>query len=98
MDRVLSLEKTFIMSKDDTVRLPPGCDKVVVGLGWTCEGKVDFDASVICLDKEKQKMDLINYSRLQGSGIHHRGDNTTGAGSGDDERIAIDLKKVPAIT
>jgi stress response protein SCP2 len=47
------------------------------------------------LDKDKHKTDLINYSHLQGSGIRHRGDNTSGAGSGDDERIRIDLDNVP---
>jgi tellurium resistance protein TerD len=39
---------------------------------------------------------LIYYGKLSGSGIFHKGDNTTGAGEGDDERIRIDFNKVPS--
>jgi len=35
---------------------------------------------------------------LSCEGIKHRGDNTTGEGSGDDERIRIDLDKVNSKT
>jgi stress response protein SCP2 len=92
------MDRTFEMKKDDTAQLPPGCDSVVVGMGWTCGGSVDFDASIICLDANKKKTDLINFGHLQGSGIRHRGDNTTGAGSGDDERIRLDLNEIPSNT
>jgi tellurium resistance protein TerD len=81
------------MHKDDTVQLPPG--SMVVGLGWTCKRKVDLDASIICLDQFKNKLDLISHERTMGSGITHRGDNPDGAGEGDDERIRIDFANVP---
>ena len=90
-ERVLSLEKTFNMKKDDVAQLPPSANSVVVGLGWDCKRATDFDASVICLDSGMNKKDLIYYGKRQGSGIFHQGDNTTGAGSGDDERIKINF-------
>jgi tellurium resistance protein TerD len=40
-------------------------------------------------------VDTIYYGKKSGSGVFHRGDNTTGDGAGDDERIRIDLLKVP---
>lgn len=81
------------MHKDDVCELPPG--SMIVGLGWTCDGAVDLDASIICLDKKKKKVDLINHTKTMGSGITHRGDNPDGAGEGDDERIRIDFANVP---
>jgi len=68
---------------------------MIIGLGWTCRKDIDFDASVICLDQYKNKTELISFANKKGSGITHRGDNTTGAGSGDDERIRIDFGNVP---
>jgi stress response protein SCP2 len=35
------------------------------------------------------------FSKLKVKGITHRGDNTTGEGAGDDERIRIDLDQLP---
>lgn len=90
-ERVLSMEKTFNMKKGDAASLPPSANSVVVGLGWTSKGSVDFDASVVCLDAGMNKKDIIFYGKKKGSGIFHRGDNTTGAGSGDDERIKINF-------
>jgi len=68
---------------------------MVVGLGWTCDGAVDLDASIICLDMFKNKTDLISCEKMMGSGMTHRGDNPDGAGEGDDERIRIDFGNVP---
>jgi hypothetical protein len=54
-ERVLSMEKTFNMKKNDVASLPPSANSVIVGLGWTCTTKTDFDASIICLDSEMKK-------------------------------------------
>lgn len=83
------------MKKDDAAMLPPNLPGIVIGLGWTCSGDVDFDASVVCLDQNKNNMGVISFAQKVGNGVTHRGDNTTGAGSGDDERIKIDFPKVP---
>lgn len=97
-ERVLSMETTFTMKKNDVAQLPSNIDAVIIGLGWDCDGDIDLDASIICLDQQKNKTDIIDFSNKNGSGISHRGDNTTGAGSGDDERIRIDLHQVPLQT
>jgi stress response protein SCP2 len=75
--------------------MPPGCNAIIVGLGWDCKGDVDFDASVVGLDANKNKTQLCNFANLMQQGMHHRGDNTTGAGSGDDERIRIEFGNIP---
>jgi hypothetical protein len=49
-ERVLDLEKTFFMEKNDLARLPNGFRSAVIGLGWDCKGSVDLDASILCLD------------------------------------------------
>ena len=37
---------------------------------------------------------IIFFNNKQGEGIYLEGDNRTGAGEGDDERIFIDLEKI----
>lgn len=89
------MEKTFNMKKNDVASLPASANSVVVGLGWSCSKSTDFDASIVCLDSAMNKKDIIYYGKKTGSGIFHRGDNTSGAGSGDDERIKINFDQVP---
>ncbi|WP_370774021.1 TerD family protein [Clostridium sp.] len=36
------------------------------------------------------------FGNLKGHGIYLHGDNRTGAGDGDDEKISVDLDKLPA--
>lgn len=93
-ERVLSMDKTFTMHKDDSAILPEGCDCVIVGLGWTCPGSIDLDASIVCVDSNKGKQNIIYYGNKKGKGIIHAGDNTTGDGDGDDEMIKISLGEV----
>jgi len=78
--------------------LPPGASGMIIGLGWDCRGNCDFDASIVGLDANKNKTQLVNFASKKSEGITHRGDNTTGAGSGDDERIRIDFGNVPHYT
>jgi hypothetical protein len=54
-ERVLSMEKTFNMKKNDVAALPPSANSVIVGLGWDCSKNVDFDASIVCLDSKMTK-------------------------------------------
>ena len=89
------MEKTFNMKKNDVASLPASANSVVVGMGWSCSLSTDFDASVVCLDSAMNKKDIICFVKQSGSGIFHRGDNTSGAGSGDDERIKINFDQVP---
>jgi len=57
---------------------------------------VDLDASVIGTDGRGNLAATVYFGSLKAiRGIHHMGDNQTGAGSGDDEKIKIDLDAVP---
>lgn len=88
-----------------------GLDKMLVGLGWDeAERKrgffalkpkeIDCDASVILLQNGKlfNNKDLVYFGNLRHvSGcVVHLGDNLTGAGTGDDEQVIVELSKVPA--
>ncbi len=61
----------------------------------------DLDASVICLNDADKLIDnnnIIYFGNLAhpSGAIIHQGDNTTGAGDGDDEIIMIDLSQIPS--
>ena len=83
----------------------PNLKKIVIGLGWdpraTDGGAFDLDGSVFLLKadgKVRSDADFIFYNNLKSSdgSVVHAGDNQTGAGEGDDERVVVDLEKVPA--
>jgi tellurium resistance protein TerD len=83
----------------------PGLSQIVVGLGWdarsTDGSAFDLDGSAFLLKvdgKVRADNDFIFYNNLKSSdgSVTHSGDNTTGAGDGDDETVTIDLTKVPA--
>lgn len=86
-------------------------DKLSIGLGWdqtnSTGSKADLDASVFMVkaDGTTDKSGFIYYGlaprqgdpfQSQCGSIRHTGDNTTGAGDGDDETLEFDLTKVPA--
>ena len=80
--------------------------KFIVGLGWDANasstgGDFDLDASVFVLGENKKILTdghFIFYNNLVSpdGGVEHTGDNTTGAGDGDDESVKIDLSKIHA--
>ena len=83
----------------------PGLSQIVIGLGWdarsTDGSAFDLDGSAFLLKvdgKVRADNDFIFYNSLKSSdgSVTHSGDNTTGAGDGDDETVTIDLTKVPA--
>jgi tellurium resistance protein TerD len=83
----------------------PGLAKVVIGLGWdpraTDGAAFDLDGSVFLLNadgKVRSDADFIFYNNLKSAdgSVVHAGDNTTGAGDGDDETVNVDLAAVPA--
>jgi stress response protein SCP2 len=97
-ERTLDLEKTFNMKKGDNAIIPNELSQLCVGLGWDCASSVDLDASVIVLcgseiPNNASAVETCSYSAKEKYdwGLRHTGDNTTGAGSGDDETIRIDL-------
>lgn len=83
----------------------PGLAKVIIGLGWdpraTDGAAFDLDGSVFLLNadgKVRSDADFIFYNNLKSTdgSVVHAGDNTTGAGDGDDETVNVDLAAVPA--
>lgn len=83
----------------------PSLKKLIIGLGWdpraTDGATFDLDGSAFLLKadgKARNDSDFIFYNNpksAEGS-VAHLGDNTSGAGDGDDEKISIDLSLVPA--
>lgn len=83
--------------------------QVFLGVGWDVVkskgffgfgggGNIDLDASVILFDENKKMLDVVYFGQLQSrdGSIRHSGDNLTGAGSGDDEVIRVNLNQIPA--
>ena len=82
----------------------PGLNKIIVGLGWdsraTDGAAFDLDASAFLVKadgKVRADSDFCFYNnKIVGEGaVQHLGDNTTGAGDGDDEVIKVELAKIP---
>lgn len=96
------------LSKGGNVSLSkeaPGLTNITVGLGWdprVTDGQAfDLDASVFVLGANGKVLNdgsfifYNNKSTADGT-IVHRGDNTTGAGEGDDEQVKVNLGEIAA--
>ena len=83
----VSLSKGGNISLD---KAAPGIKNVLIGLGWderaTDGTEFDLDASVFMLKAD---------GKVRGDN-EHTGDNRTGAGTGDDESVKVDLSLVPS--
>jgi tellurium resistance protein TerD len=98
----ISLQKggNVSLSKEE-----PGLKKVIVGVGWDPRPSMvgaafDLDASAFLLGasgKVRTDSDFVFYNNLRSEdgSVEHSGDNRTGVGEGDDERLTIDLERVP---
>jgi tellurium resistance protein TerD len=83
----------------------PGLTEVFVGLGWdvrtTTGTDFDLDASALGIGADGKIVSdayfvfFNNLASPEGA-IAHQGDNITGEGEGDDERITVKLSEVPA--
>jgi tellurium resistance protein TerZ len=85
-------------------------DKVIMGLGWDVvkskgffgfggrSADIDLDASCMMFDNNNNLLDYVYFRQLHSkdASIIHSGDNRTGAGSGDDEQIIINLSQIPS--
>jgi stress response protein SCP2 len=78
----------------------PPLVRVAMGLGWdpaVGTKKVDLDASCIAFDSGGRQLEIVwfmHLSEFRGA-LQHSGDNVTGQGEGDDERIVVDLSALP---
>ncbi|EKY28833.1 TerD family protein [Clostridium celatum] len=94
------------LKKNDVLNLTkrnPGLKKVILGAGWdvaTIGQEFDLDIAAFLLNANGKVQnipaDVIFFNNMSGQGIYLEGDNRTGAGEGDDERIRIDLEAIPS--
>ena len=92
--------------KVDLTKGNPGLHSITVGLGWDVNRydsgyDFDLDASAFMLGANGRvtgDADFIFYGNPKhpSGAVVHGGDNRTGAGEGDDETIAVDLRLIPA--
>lgn len=88
--------------KVDLTKSNPGLTKIMVGLGWDPQTsgslKFDLDASVILLDANGKYKELVYFHHLTSAdgAIVHSGDNLTGDGDGDDEKVYVSLPSASA--
>ena len=80
------------------------CQRLRVAAGWDLEmGGIDLDISAVSVDRQGKILmeDTVYYGELFNSNhsVSHSGDAVTGntniQGTGDDERIEVDLKSIP---
>lgn len=99
-ERKLTGEKTFKMTKGDVLVIEENIRQIRIGLGWeTLSGGIDLDASCIMLndvdgDGKLDPVDICYFGNKIRQGVQSLGDNMSGAGSGDDETIVVDLTTV----
>lgn len=98
----ISLQKGGNVSLTKT---DPGLTNVQVGLGWdarsTDGAAFDLDASVFLVGDDGKVLSdghfvFYNQKTSPDGAVIHAGDNTTGAGEGDDEVVTINLPGVEA--
>ncbi|MGL4990468.1 MAG: TerD family protein [Sarcina sp.] len=92
------------LKKNDVLNLTkknPGLTKVILGAGWDVANNgfdFDLDIAAFMLDRNGKVAnvpdDVIFFNNMRAQGIALQGDNRTGAGDGDDERIEMDLSQI----
>lgn len=100
-ENVLNLSKGDVL---DLTKAAPSLKNIIVGAGWDVNdfGKdsYDLDISAFLLDKDrrvttaKASERVVFFNMLHQQGIALEGDNLTGAGDGDDERIDVSLDDI----
>lgn len=96
---ILNLNKNDIL---DLTKRNPGLKKVSLGAGWDIANNgldYDLDIAAFLLDSNNKfntVSNIIFFNNKESQGISLAGDNRTGAGEGDDERIRIDLESISA--
>lgn len=101
---LLNLQKNDVL---DLTKKDPSLNNIVLAAGWDLAKKgffsfgtadLDLDLSALLLnenDKIIGEEGFIYFNNQRGRGIYLHNDNRTGAGSGDDEKISIELNSLP---
>ena len=92
--------------KIDLTKGNKGLSKVVFALGWDTnryDGNADFDLDVSAFFTDESgkvtgEQDFVFYGQPQhtSGALVYSGDNQTGAGTGDDETMVVELSKIPS--
>lgn len=95
---LLNLKKNDIL---DLTKNTPSLNNVVLAAGWDVAetgANFDLDISAFLLNAQGRVDDVtkkvVFFNQMNQSGIKLEGDNLTGAGDGDDERIDISLNNL----
>ncbi|ENZ01343.1 TerD family protein [Clostridium thermobutyricum] len=102
---MLNLKKNDILNltKED-----PSLNRIMLGAGWDVVEKkgffsfgtkdYDLDLTAFLLDGDDKLIHkgIIYFGAQKGKGIMLHGDNLTGEGDGDDEKISVELNNLPA--
>lgn len=93
------------LSKDETCAVEQGIRRIMVGCGWDPQEhrssqKFDLDVSCVLLGDDGRMPSQQHYVyyrnlKFEGDVVVHTGDNLTGDGDGDDERLLLDLARMP---
>lgn len=91
------------LSKDENGN---SLDKIFFGSNWgmirgtfgLTKTAVDLDSSIVLLDTNGNKVDIVYFGHKDAPGVHHYGDDLTGDADGDDgmdnETVEITLSKL----
>lgn len=102
---LLNLQKNDIL---DLTKKDPSLNNIVLAAGWDVAKKglfsfgtsdMDLDLSALLLNENNRLIGeegIIYFNNKRSKGIFLHGDNRTGAGSGDDEKISITLSNLPS--
>ncbi|MEG1002042.1 TerD family protein [Clostridium sp.] len=95
---ILNLQKNDIL---DLTKTNPSLNNMIVGAGWdvsTRGADIDLDLAALLLNSDGKligKKGLVYFGSKKSQGIYLTGDNLTGEGEGDDERIIVSLPNIP---
>lgn len=98
---LLNLSKGDIL---DLTKVAPSLKNVVLAAGWDVndagQDNYDLDISAFLLNANGRVTNpatqVVYFGQMAQQGIFLEGDNLTGAGDGDDERINVNLDEIPS--
>lgn len=94
----------------DLTKQAPNLTKLVAGAGWDAKAgrSIDLDLLTVYIGQDGKAIPDANgngtnldeavcfFNNLRLTGAAHSGDNLTGDGDGDDERVTLDLPNIPS--
>lgn len=102
---ILNLQKNDIL---DLTKKDPSLDRLLVGAGWDVAkkgglfglfGGADYDLDLFAMKLDEKghllRDGLVYFGKQRHTGIMLHGDNLTGEGGGDDEKISVTLSALP---